>query len=218
MDWHLLIAGMTIGVALAVPVGPINLMCIQRTVQFGFWAGVATGIGAAVGDGLFAVIGAFGITWLTSLIEGNRLWIQGVGGAVVMVMGARTFFMPPSEQAPGIDQRWIHHGGLIGTTFLLTVTNPATLLGYLAAFSGVKGFVAHADDYLAAAILVAGVVAGSFLWWIVVSWAVTGLRRGFTEKGMRWINRVSGVVIFLFGVVVIADLAGFKIFAPLIEP
>jgi len=212
MEWHLVVTGMALGLALAVPVGPINLMCIQRTVQHGFWSGVATGIGAAAGDGVFAAIGAFGITWLTSLIEGNRLWIQGAGGAIVLFMGARTFFMAPADQAPGIDQRWVHHGGLIGTTFLLTITNPATLIGYLAAFGGVKGFIAGPGDYAEAAVLVAAVIAGSFLWWAIVAWVVTELRHGFTEFGMRMINRVSGVVIFLFGVVVLIDLAGVRLF------
>jgi threonine/homoserine/homoserine lactone efflux protein len=212
MDWHLVIAGGAIGLALAVPVGPINLMCIQRTVQHGFWSGVATGIGAAAGDGLFAVIGAFGITWLTTLIEGNRLWIQGVGGVIVLIMGARTFFQPPSDHAPGVDLPWLHHGGLIGTTFLLTITNPATLLGYIAAFSGVKGIIASPDDYTQASVLVGAVVGGSFLWWVIVAWVVTKLRRGFTETGMRWINRVSGVVIFLFGILVVIDMAGVRVF------
>ena len=216
MDWHLVVAGGAIGLALAIPVGPINLMCIQRTVQYGFWAGLSTGIGAALGDGLFAVIGAFGIAWLTTLIEGNRLWIQAIGGAIVIIMGARTFFMPPSENAPGVDQRWIHHGGLIGTTFLLTVTNPATLLGYIAAFGGVKGFIAGPGDYTAAGVLVGAVVGGSFLWWVIVAWIVTQLRRGFTETGMRMINRVSGVVIFLFGILVLIDLAGIELFQRLI--
>lgn len=211
MDWHLIVAGGAIGLALAVPVGPINLMCIQRTVQFGFWSGVATGIGAAVGDGVFAVIGAFGITWLTTLIEGNLTWIQGVGGAIVLLMGARTYFMPPSDHAPGVDQRWIHHGGLIGTTFLLTITNPATLIGYIAAFGGVKGFVAGPGDYTAAGVLVASVIGGSLLWWVIVASVVTQLRRGFTETGMRWINRISGVVIFGFGILILIDLAGVRI-------
>ena len=208
MDWHLVAAGIAIGLALAVPIGPINLMCIQRTVQHGFWSGVGTGIGAAFGDLIFAVIGAFGITWLALLIEDNRVWIQGIGGTIALLMGARTFFMPPADHAPGVDQRWIHHGGLIGTTFLLTITNPATMVGYIAAFGGVKGFVADPGDYTAAGVLVASVVGGSFSWWIIVASVVTQLRRGFTERALRTINRVSGAVIFLFGLLVLIDLAG----------
>lgn len=208
MDWYLIAAGIAIGLIIAAPVGPINLMCVQRTLQHGFLSGVAAGIGAAIGDGIFATIAAFGITWLTELIEGNSTWIQGVGGVLLLAMGARTYFIPPGHQVPKVDQNWAHHGGLIGTTFLLTITNPATLIGYIAVISGVKNFVAGPGDYLAATVLVASVMAGSFLWFVVVARIATQFRQRFEGIGLTMINRASGVVIAVFGALVLIDLTG----------
>jgi len=208
MDWYLIATGIAVGLIIAAPVGPINLMCVQRTLQTGFLAGVATGIGAAFGDGIFATIAAFGITWLTELIEGNSAWIQGVGGVLLLAMGARTYFIPPTDHVPGVNQSWVHHGGLVGTTFLLTITNPATLIGYIAVISGVKNFVAGPGDYLAATVLVASVMAGSFLWFIVVARVAYMFRRRFDGTGLKMINRASGVVIAAFGALVLIDLTG----------
>lgn len=212
MDIVLIATGFVIGLAVAAPVGPVNLMCIQNTVQHGLWSGFAIGIGAAAGDGVFAVIAAFGITWISSLIEGHSLWIQGIGGAVLIAMGLRTMFLPPAEtvREPNPPD-WLHHGGLVGTTFLVTITNPATFAGFVFVFSGIKSFVAAPGDYAAAAVLVLSVVAGSFFWWMSISWVASRLRRRFTPKGLSLTNRISGVVIAVFGVLVLADLAGLRL-------
>lgn len=217
MDWYLIATGFGIGLAVAVPVGPVNLMCIQRTLQHGFWSGVATGIGAAIGDGVFAVVAAFSLTWLSQLIQGHSLWIQGIGGVVLIGMGLRTMVLPPARPRAEANQHWLHHGGMVGTTFLLAITNPATFFGFFAIFSGLKGLVTSPGDYLTSGVLVASVVAGSFFWWTSIAWVASRLRRRFNERGIRLTNRISGVVILAFGVLVMLDLMGLQIFGDAIS-
>jgi threonine/homoserine/homoserine lactone efflux protein len=112
---------------------------------------------------------------------------------------------PPATPAAA-EPSWVHHGGLIGTTFLLTMTNPAPLLGFIAIFSSLGGLVAD-KGYLAAAQLVAAVTLGSFLWWTMVARAVSYFRERLNERRLAAINRFSGAIILVFGVIVLADLA-----------
>lgn len=205
MDLTIIATGILVGITLAAPVGPINLMCMQRALQFGFLSGLATGIGAALGDGVFAAVTAFGLTWVTRLIEGNIFWLQGFGGILLVIIGIRTMLAPPADLAPA-EPGWVHHGGLIGTTFLLTVTNPATLIGFVAIFSGIGGMVAGKGDF-AAMQLVGAVILGSFLWWVSVARIVSWFRHRLTSDRLALINRISGTIILLFGAAVLFDLA-----------
>lgn len=206
IEWTVIGTGMVVGLMIAMPIGPINLMCMQRALQYGFLSGVATGVGAALGDGLFAAISAFGLTWIAELIEGNVFWLQLFGGVLLVAMGLRTVMTSPAMGVKLPDRTWVHHGGLIGTTFLITITNPAPLLGFIAIFSGLGGVV-EGSNYSAAGQLVVAVVIGSFLWWALVARVVTYFRERLTERRLKMINTASGVLILVFGVVVLADLA-----------
>jgi len=206
MEWSIIGTGIAIGLAVAAPIGPINLLCIQRSLQLGFLAGLTTGVGAVLGDGLFAVVSAFGITWIADLITGNRVWLQSIGGVALVIMGLKTMVARPAAAPASLNRKWLHHGGLIGTTFLLTVTNPATLFGFVVIFSGLTGLMTLAGDGLKTAQLVGAVMAGSFLWWLVLSRAASHFKSRISERGLTLINRISGFVILAFGVAVLADV------------
>ena len=210
MEWGLLFTGVLIGIAVAAPIGPINLMCIQRTLQGGFWAGLATGIGAVLGDGLFAVVSAFGVNWIAQLVAEHKAWLQGAGGLIMVLMGVITIMAKPASAAPTIDRPWLVHGGLIGTTFLLTITNPATLFGFAAIFSGLGSLASLPSSTALAAQLVAAVMVGSLLWWVFVSQIVNLFRERFSSQTLIYINRVSGLIILVFGLVVLANVSGLR--------
>jgi len=211
MEWGLIGTGIAIGLAVAAPIGPINLLCIQRSLQFGFLAGLATGTGAVLGDGLFAIVSAFGITWIADLIAGNKVWLQSIGGVALVIMGLRTMVMAPASAPADLNHKWLHHGGLIGTTFLLTVTNPATLFGFVVIFSGISGLMALAGEPGKTAQLVGAVMAGSFLWWLLLSRAASHFKSRISGRGLSLINRISGFVILAFGLVVLADALGSRL-------
>ncbi|MFV2093169.1 MAG: LysE family translocator, partial [Hyphomicrobiales bacterium] len=112
MEWSIVGTGIVIGIAVAAPIGPINLLCIQRSLQLGFVAGLATGLGAVLGDGFFAAVSAFGIAWIADLVSDNQVWLQGVGGMALVIMGWKTMVLVPADAPAKLNRKWLHHGGL----------------------------------------------------------------------------------------------------------
>lgn len=206
MDWGILGIGIAIGIAVAAPIGPINLLCIQRSLHMGFFAGLATGLGAVLGDGIFAAVSAFGISWIAELVSGYRGWLQGIGGVALVAMGWKTMTTGPATAAPVLTQKWLHHGGLIGTTFLLTITNPATLFGFVIIFSGIGGLVSLPGSFAQSGQLVFAVMAGSFMWWVLLARVASLFQTRISARGLTLINRVAGLAIIAFGLVVLTDL------------
>ena len=198
-----LLRGLVLGFSIAAPVGPIGVLCIRRTIAEGRMMGLATGLGAAVADGLYGAIAAFGLTWISAALVSQQRWIRVVGGLFLLYLGLRTCFSRPADEAAGASGRGLL--GAFGSTFLLTVTNPMTILSFVAVFAGL-GLGSGASGKMAAALLVIGVVAGSAAWWLTLSGTVAAHRGRFDLRALAWVNRVSGAVIAAFGVISLAGL------------
>ena len=136
MYWQLMVWGVVIGVAVAAPIGPINLMAIRNTLNHGFWAGLFTGTGAVLGDGTFAVFAAFGITAVSEFIIGYATWIQLVGGIILTAVGLSIMLATPAENGLEGEVTRLRPGALVASTYVLTITNPATMMGFIAIFGG----------------------------------------------------------------------------------
>ncbi|MFZ1642595.1 MAG: LysE family transporter [Candidatus Contendobacter sp.] len=191
--------GMLIGFAIAAPVGPIGLLCIQRTLARGRWSGVLSGLGAASADAVYGGIAGFGLASLANLLLTWQTPLQLLGGLFLLYLGWRTWRTPPAaEQARVRPTR----AGLLGdylSTLALTLTNPVTILAFLAIFAGL-GLAAEGRDFAAAGLLVLGVFAGSLLWWLLLAGGVGLLRGRLTPTVLRGINRASGLLIAGFGI------------------
>jgi threonine/homoserine/homoserine lactone efflux protein len=203
MDLGLLIRGVIIGFSIATPVGPIGVLVIRRTLAEGRLAGLATGLGAATADALYGCVAGFGLTFVTSLLVGQQLWVRLIGGLFLCYLGVRAFLAAPAERSASAAGSSLL--GAYGTTLLLTLTNPMTILSFAAVFAGL-GLAAMSADYGAAALLVLGVFAGSALWWLLLSGGVGLLRLRLTPSALRWVNRVSGAMIVGFGLVALISL------------
>jgi threonine/homoserine/homoserine lactone efflux protein len=190
--------GMIIGFAIAAPVGPIGLLCIQRTLTRGRWSGVLSGLGAASADALYGGIAGFGLASLAGLLLAWQTELQIVGGLFLLYLGWRTGQAPPAaEQVQALPTR----AGLAGdylSTLALTATNPVTILAFLGIFTGL-GLAAEGQDFAAAGLLVLGVFAGSLLWWLLLAGGVGLLRGRLTRSALHGINRASGLLIASFG-------------------
>jgi threonine/homoserine/homoserine lactone efflux protein len=199
------IEGMVIGLAIAAPVGPIGVLCIRRTLAEGRLWGLVSGLGAATADAAYGAVAALGLTVVSGLLLGGEFWLRLVGGFFLLFLGARTFLSKPSESPASAGGR-----GLLGayaSTLVLTLTNPTTILSFAAIFAGL-GAGAADGDVLSSMTLVCGVFLGSALWWFFLSTA-TGLFRSRLSTGsLRWVNRVSGVIIAAFGVLALSGLGG----------
>ena len=206
MDWHLIVSGVAIGIAVAAPIGPINLMAIRNTLSHGFLAGVFTGTGAVLGDGTFAVFAAFGITAVSEFVVDWATWIQAGGGLILIAVGLQIVFSSPAALEGEMEPPHKRAAAMVGATYILTITNPATLMGFIAIFGGVGNLVSRPGDYAGATAMVAAVMLGSLMWWLIVSWLTSLFRDRVARSGLRYINWGSGAVIVLFGLAIFVRL------------
>ena len=179
------------------------MLCIRRTLADGRATGFVSGLGAATADAVYGAIAAFGLTFLTDVLIGQQRGLRLGGGAFLCYLGARTFLAAPAGNAAPARSSGLARA--YASTLALTLTNPATILSFVAIFAGLGAGTAG-DGYGMAARLVAGVFTGSALWWLVLSTGV-GLVRGRLDAArLRWVNRLSGAVIGAFGVLALLSV------------
>jgi threonine/homoserine/homoserine lactone efflux protein len=196
--------GMMIGLSIAAPVGPIGVLCMRRTLAAGRANGLASGLGAAAADAIYASIAGFGLSALSDLLLRYQNPLRFIGGIFLLLLGVRTFLARPAQRAATA----LVSGSLLGafaSTFVLTLTNPVTILAFLGIFAGL-GLAQAASNYAEAARLVCGVFVGSSLWWLTLSTATSLLRSKLTDGVLLWVNRLSGLVIGAFGLAALVSL------------
>ncbi len=201
MDWSIPLRGLLLGFSIAAPVGPIGVLCIRRTLANGRPSGFVSGLGAATADGVYGSIAAFGLTFISSVLVDQQMYLRLVGGAFLCYLGIRTFIAKPATTAT------MEGSGLAGaylSTFLLTITNPLTIISFAAVFAGLG--VSAGGDYIAAGLLVLGVFTGSALWWFLLSGGISLFRSRIDSVALQWVNRISGLIITGFGVVALSSL------------
>jgi len=195
---HYLIKGLIIGLSIAVPVGPIGVLCIRRTLTEGRIVGFLAGLGAATADALYGAIAGFGLTFLVNFIIGKQIWLRLIGGGLLCILGAKIFLSKPAEQDACAEGSSLRNAYL--STFFLTLTNPMTILFFTAVFAGLGLGVENTGDYyLLAGMLVLGVFIGSTSWWLVLTNFTRILRRLLNVERLQWLNRISGLIIMGFG-------------------
>ncbi|MBM4161337.1 MAG: LysE family translocator [Ignavibacteria bacterium] len=202
MEYTLLLKGIIIGFSLALPIGPIGILCIRKTIAHGHLPGMIVGFGAATADAIYGCVAAFGLTVISDLLVTQQMWLRLVGGAFLLYLGVKTFLARPVEEMPSSNGR-----GLLGSyvsTFLLTLTNPLTIFAFLGVFAALG--VRNGDlGYGSAATLVLGVFLGSSLWFFILSYGVTLFRGNINSTGLGWVNRISGFLIICFGIIAIVS-------------
>jgi threonine/homoserine/homoserine lactone efflux protein len=208
---YLFVSGIVIGLIVAVPIGPVNLICIRRTLAFGPLNGFVSGLGASVGDTVFAIVTGFGLTVVAQWIKGYTSIIELVGAAMLIYFGVHTFFAKVQARLPdSLASKEKGRSSLyraMASTFALTITNPATLLGFTALFAGLGGLAGGHPSIINASFVVIGVAAGSTLWWLVLTTIVGLLHHSIDDHTMSVINKCSGVAVGGFGVAVLVNLA-----------
>ncbi|SPE51057.1 putative threonine efflux protein [Verrucomicrobia bacterium] len=190
-----MLKGLAIGFCIAAPVGPIGLLCIQRSLAEGRRVGLVTGLGAASADAAYGCVAGFGLTAVSSFLVSIKFWLGLIGGLFLCYLGVRTFLSKPAKEAakPGGN-------GLLSaylSTLVLTLTNPMTVLSFVLVFAGLG--LGTSSNYRAGAALVAGVFLGSALWWLLLSSAAGFFQSRLTAAWTQRVNPASGALIFGFG-------------------
>ena len=201
--WILLLKGMGLGFSIAAPVGPIGVLCIQRTLKKGFPSGFISGLGAATADLFYGSLAGFGALWLGNHLVKVQTPLRVVGGGVLILLGIRAFFQKDKDAAETGSSS--HLAGDYLSTFLLTLTNPITIFSFAAVYGGL-GLSAGETSPWQMALLVLGVFLGSIAWWLTLSSLVSLLRGRLKPVFYTIINKIAGVVLVGFGISLIAAL------------
>ncbi len=201
--------GAIIGVLVAAPVGPVNVLCVQRAIERGFWGGLAAGIGSVLGDGLIALSAGLGVGAVSGAVRNNRAIVQVIGGLALLVFGAKLYFTTPRLRVPADgetegtslkDYIWD-----IPQTFFLTISNPGAVLGLFAVFGGVSTFV-EVDTTIDVLLMVAAIMGGSVMWWIFLSNLISRHRHKLDAGKLTLVNKIAGVLLAGFGLILVAEV------------
>lgn len=187
-----------IGIAVAAPVGAMAVLCVQRTLREGLRAGLATGLGIATSDGLYASAAAFGLTAVSHALAGLSVPLRLAGGAALVAIGMRAVLAAPRslDVRPASRQARGHYLSAVA----LTLTNPMTIMAFAAVFA-TAGLAAVGSGALGAGVATAGVASGSLAWWIALVAVVSLVRSRVDDRALGLVSRVSGATIAAFGVV-----------------
>ena len=199
MDFNLLFKGLVLGFSIAAPVGPIGVLCIRRSLSEGRTTGLVSGLGAATADGFYGLVAGFGLTAISNLLIEQKSWLALIGGLYLCYLGVKTFRAEPIKISTDVENNGLWNAYF--STFFLTLTNPMTILSFVAIFAGL-GLVSNesSSGYASAVSLVIGVFLGSAAWWLTLSGVVSLLRERFSTKTLVWVNRLAGIILAGYGV------------------
>lgn len=186
---------MAVGFIVAAPIGPIGILCINRTLSGGRVSGFISGLGAVTGDGFYAIVAAYSITIISSFLALHQIWFRLAGGLFLSYLGIRIFLGRTGARRVETDT-----GTLAGdylSAVALTMANPVTVVVFGAIFAGL-GLGIERADFFAPAAMVAGVIAGSVTCWFVLSGLVSAFRHKFEGSLLIIVNRVAGAAILAF--------------------
>ncbi len=199
----------------SVPLGPMGVLIIQKTLHKGALAGFIAGMGAASADFFYALVAAFGLGFVINTVQAHELLLQIIGGIFLIVIGLKIYFDNPIRQIRQRRSGRVSKKGLIGdylSLFFLTVSNPITVVVFMAVFAGMSVF-GDSSSLLGELLVVIGVLLGGAVWWYVLSTLVNIFRKKFRLRVLATINRVSGMIIAILGaLVILAAFAPFKKF------
>lgn len=202
MELIFFLKGIAIGFAMAVPVGPIGIMCIRKTLTEGRLRGLIIGLGAATADLFYGTVAAFGLTIISDILIDQRFWIRLIGGALLLFLGIRIFRAQPKDPKINFNNNGILRSYI--TTVFLTLTNPLTIFAFVAVFAALG--LGDGLSYFSSSILVAGVFIGSGLWFLLLSSGAIFFRKKLDLVGLKWVNKIAGILVIISGFIAIGSL------------
>ncbi|MBL4612631.1 MAG: LysE family transporter [Emcibacter sp.] len=189
--------GILFGIVMAAPLGPVNLICIRRTLAYSKRNGFTVGMGAAVADTVFGGVAAFGLSSVMGFVDQVNGWFEIVGGVILIIVSINLWTKHP-HLADAADTVRDRLKGAVGA-FILTIMNPMTIVGFIALFVAL-GLQDMGQTPLNAAAITGGIFLGSSLWWFTLSFGAGYMRGRLSDDHLLKINRISALIVALCGV------------------
>lgn len=196
MNWSYIVDGIIIGVSASIPLGPIGVLCVQRTLNKGRLSGFISGLGAAVSDTIYAIIAGFSLSFIVGFIETQMLWIQIIGASILIGLGLKIFSTNPAVQLRRQKKRSTSLIQDFFSTFILTITNPLAVFLFLAFFAGFRVVEVEQSSF-ERFMLIAGVFIGASAWWFTLSSLINLLRSRINLRRLFWLNKIAGSTIVI---------------------
>ena len=192
--------GVLIGLLATIPLGPIGVLCIQRTLSKGRWSGLISGLGAATSDSIYAVIASFSLSYVVNFIEKQMLWLQIFGVVLLLFLGLRIFYSNPAVELRRQRNKTNSYLQDFASTFFLTISNPLYVFLFIGFFAGFR--IVEAKNHIAYQLLVVlGVFLGASLWWFLLSSVVNLFRSKINLRRLWWINKIAGGAIVVLVII-----------------
>ena len=205
MELELIFKGVIVGLLVSAPLGPIGVLCIQRTLNRGLISGFISGIGAAVADTIFAIVAALGLTIVVNFIQQQHFYFQILGGLFVLYIGIKIFYTNPIKQLKLQRLGKTNLSQDFFSVLLLTLSNPAAIFLFVAIMAGMQ--VANDKlSFIQILILVVSIFVGASLWWFFLSTVANRFRKRIRLRSIWWMNKITGTAIFAFGLFLIVSV------------
>jgi len=205
-----LIKGIILGISISVPLGPIAIVIVQRTINKGYGSGLVSGMGATFADTFYAAVAGFGISYIANFMHNQELLLRIVGGVFLIGLGAKIFLTNPIYQMKKYRLRGKNLIGDFLSVFFLTVSNPLTVAFFTATFAG----LGLAEDFTSVPLgtesLIGGVFIGTLIWWLSLTAIINKYRHKFRIRKLFLINRISGLIIVVLGIAATVSILFFK--------
>lgn len=197
----IILKGMLIGIIASAPMGPVGVLCVQRTINKGRWYGFVTGIGACVSDLIYALITGFGMSFVMDLInnEQNKFYLQVFGSILLFIFGVYCFRSNPTDRirVSNNGRGTLVHNGI--TAFFVTLSNPLIIFLFMAMFAQFAFIIP--DHPFEMSIGYTSIIAGALLWWWGLTWLINKVRGIFDNTGIVILNRIIGTLVMIFSAV-----------------
>lgn len=202
---QILIKGFLVGIGASIPLGPIAILCVQKTLSKGRGAGFITGLGAATSDTLYAALSLLGLAFMQNLITENKTWVMLIGGTIIIAIGVKVFLSNPIKNIQHKEVSTKHFADFF-ESFFMTVSNPGAVFLILGLLTAVGiDTTGHSATDLAVPTILWGVFMGATLWWFILSGTINRFRRKFRIKQLITFNKISGVIIGVLGLITLFD-------------
>jgi Putative threonine efflux protein len=206
MSVWLFIKGILMGLLVSAPLGPIGVLCIQRTVNRGIKSGVRSGLGAALADTFYAIIAVLGLGFIINFIKEEKYWIQLFGAVLIILFAVKIFYTNPAVEVRNNRNKKSKPFEEFVSVFFVTLTNPAVFFAFIAFFAWFNVVSDEDSGYLSAVILILGIFTGAMSWWYMLSAIISKYRSRIRLKNIWWLNKIMGIIVFICGVVALVEL------------